>query len=97
MKKIITVVIILLGAIFILSSVWAEYAPGEILLKFKPATTRSITAGIKAEKILELSVSKISELSSRCKVQTPEVKEVLKEIGVLHLKFSPDSDVLKII
>lgn len=75
----------------------AEYAPGEILLKFKPAITSSITAEGSTGRMIEVSASKVSQLSSRCGVNTPQVKEVLREIGVLHLKFSPDSDVLKII
>ncbi|PIZ14925.1 hypothetical protein COY51_06940, partial [Candidatus Desantisbacteria bacterium CG_4_10_14_0_8_um_filter_39_17] len=83
--------------LFVLPPLWAGYAPGEILLKFKPAITRSITAEVSVKKMLEVSISKVSQLSSRCKVDIPTVKDVLKEIGVLHLKFPPDSDVLKII
>ena len=83
--------------LFVLPPLLAGYVPGEILLKFKPAITRSITAEVSVKKMLEVSISKVSQLSSRCKVDIPTVKDVLKEIGVLHLKFPPDSDVLKII
>lgn len=96
MNRIFVVVPILSGLLFVLPAS-AEYAPGEILLKFKPAITRSITAGATVKEMLEVSISKVSQLSVRCRVDIPQVKNVLKEIGVLHLKFSPDSDVLKII
>lgn len=75
----------------------SEYERGDVLLKFKPAITHLIIDQINNDKILEIGASKVSQLSNRCNVKIPEVKKILKEIGILHLKFSPDIDIRDII
>ena len=71
----------------------AEYIPGEILIKFKPAITRSITSQATAGKMAEEGRARIGRVFVRADLDTPEIKRILKGTGVFHLKLRPGSDI----
>lgn len=92
------VFITIIGLSLFTLSILAEYVPGDVLLKFKPIITQSITAEVNLERMREIGLSKVSELNTRCNVQiSPKLENVLRAIGVLHLKFPPETDITKII
>jgi len=91
-------VLTILFFLFFSSFVYAQkYMPGEIFLKFKPQFNRSIMSQKTQALIMKESVSKISSLSSRLAIPTPEVKNIKQEIGFIHLKFPADSNIEEII
>jgi len=83
--------------LFILVSAGADYVPGEILLKFKPAINTEIRSSATYEKAMERIGLRIAQLNARCKVPFPEIKKWDSRIDSIHLKFPPETDIMSII
>ena len=81
--------------VFFLSSfpAGAEYVPGEIIIKFKPAITHSITGQANAGKMADEGRKNLGRVFRRADLDTPEIKRILKGTGVLQLKLHPGLNV----
>ena len=87
--------IAVLAVVFFILSVpaVAEYVPGEIIIKFKPAITRSITDQATAGKMADEGRANLGRVCRRAGLDTPEIKRILKGTGALQLKLRPGFNV----